>query len=370
MLRASLIILLALVFTGGAEANSGGADRVLSLVNQARVNAGLLPLAVNPQLTAAAQAHADDMARNGVSIGHNGSDGSTPSTRILAAGYHPYSWGLIGGENWAAYRTVDESMNAWMSDQPHRANVLSPGFREIGVGAAQSPSGAPILVTDFGSQPNTLPVFMIGTGPIVTLQLSNEDAAPRGDGPNVIGQALTIEISTDPSFSQLSSQQFAISIRYSSPEGQAISAVYVRFHDASGRSVVSKAIASDIIPVAPSAPSSTPKSVSIRKPVATVEATVTRTVIRPPLTATTSPTEEPTPLSSDELSLNKTLTSTPTTSQTVVLRRPVPTQVYVDSASAVTAEASLFPSVAMWSFAASGLVFAFAAITALRMRRR
>ncbi len=103
MKRLFVLICMALALANRAEAQSSGAGRVLTLINQARAGAGLAPLAMNSQLTAAAQGHADDMARNGVGIGHGGSDGSTPTTRILRAGYPAYSWGPEVGENWAAF---------------------------------------------------------------------------------------------------------------------------------------------------------------------------------------------------------------------------------------------------------------------------
>src|SRR5207247_10431108 len=111
--------------------------RGLTLLNQARRSAGLTPLALNPQLPAAAQAHTDDLVNASAkmgALGHNGSDGSTPLVRILRAGYHTYSWGSYYGENWAAFQTIDQSMKFWLADPPHRANILRPRFREIGIG--------------------------------------------------------------------------------------------------------------------------------------------------------------------------------------------------------------------------------------------
>jgi hypothetical protein len=371
LLRISLILLLALISTGRAGAESGDAAQVLSLVNQARVNVGLPPLAVNPLLTSAAQAHADDMARNGVTIGHNGSDGSTPERRILAAGYHGYSWGPIVGENWAAYRTVDESMSAWMSDQPHRGNILRPGFREIGVGVARSSSsGAPILVADFGAQPNVLPVFLSASGSGATLTLANEVAAPGGDGPNVVGRAVTVEISTDASFSQKVSQPYATSIQYSFPDGRPASTVYVKFHDASGRTTVSSAIASEIVISAASVRGSFPTSAPSRKPAPSQRAAATRTAIPPSRTATLAPTEDLTPRRVEIASSAETPRPTPTAGQTLIVRRPLNTPVYVGSFSAATAEFPLVPNLAILSFAASCLLFVLASVTALRTRRR
>lgn len=242
MIRISLVLFLALI-AGRIGATGNDGQYTLSLINQARANAGLAPLAVNSQLTAAAQAHAEDMSRNGVSIGHIGSDGSTPQQRMSRAGYRPYSWGPFVGENWAAYRSVDDSISAWLNDPSHRRNILRPEFREIGIGVAPSPSGAPVLVTDFGSQPNVLPVFVNGAGASITLTLTNEDAAPEGDGADVIGRAVRVEVSAEPQFSSAWQMTFASSIPYSSVDGKPVTVVYVRFFDARGRSTVSMASA-------------------------------------------------------------------------------------------------------------------------------
>ncbi len=352
-------LLFALLAPPSARAQDANAARVLALINQARLNAGLVPLAVNPTLTAAAQAHADDMARNGTGIAHTGSDGSTPATRMVRAGYHAYSWGPLVGENWAAYQTVDVSMNWWMSDAAHRSNILRSDYREIGVGASLSSTGDPILVTDFGAQPNVLPVFVTGTGAAVVLTLSNEDAAPAGDGPNVIGRAVRVDISTHSDLSQARTFPFARSIQYASPDGQRITSVYVRFTDEQGRSTVSTGIGSNLnIAVAPAAVKAnapvTPTRTRAPRPSPTRSATP-----RPPtatFTATATPTNTSTP------------TATPTATETLRLRQAMAVPLArEESVEAMTADSSL-PSLAQALFGATALVSMLALAAALRLR--
>src|SRR3954463_15008383 len=55
--------------------------------NRERAEAKLPPLALEPKLEAAAQAHARDMAEHEM-MSHEGSDGSTPAERVKKAGYH------------------------------------------------------------------------------------------------------------------------------------------------------------------------------------------------------------------------------------------------------------------------------------------
>jgi uncharacterized protein YkwD len=104
----------------------------------------------NAMLTAAARGHSTDMATNGF-FSHTGSDGSTPWDRMRAAGYVH----TAAGENIAAgQRSPAEVMSDWLASPGHCANVMSPAFRELGVGyayAADSPYGH-YWTQDFGSR--------------------------------------------------------------------------------------------------------------------------------------------------------------------------------------------------------------------------
>lgn len=111
--------------------------RIAELVNAERATAGLPPLAISYELSAAAQVQSDGMAYTGV-ISHTGADGRGPADRITAAGYR---W-LRCGENIAVGQaTPEEAMAFWMGSPPHRANILDPGMREIGVGHLWLPDG-------------------------------------------------------------------------------------------------------------------------------------------------------------------------------------------------------------------------------------
>ena len=123
-------------------------ERASQLINQLRVNAGLSPLRVHPLLTLAANRHIQDMISSGV-WGHYSSDGSSVHTRIARAGYVTNGW---TGENWAVYATVDTSIGWWMTDAPHRDNVLNRSYTEMGIGTAPHPKGwGLILVVDFST---------------------------------------------------------------------------------------------------------------------------------------------------------------------------------------------------------------------------
>ncbi|CAO5149652.1 conserved hypothetical protein [Frankia sp. AiPs1] len=106
--------------------------QVVTLTNVERQQAGLLPLSVDPVLTAAADGHSADMARRGF-FAHTSPDGRTVSDRVTALGYR-YS---RVAENIAAGQTsAQEVVSGWMNSPGHRANILLPQLREIGVGHA------------------------------------------------------------------------------------------------------------------------------------------------------------------------------------------------------------------------------------------
>jgi len=122
-------------------------NEIANLINSARTQNGLPALSINAQLTAAAQGHSIDMACFGF-LGHNGSDGSTPYQRIVAAGYAPsYSEEIIYGGGYP-----QTAFDWWMNDQIHRDAILNPNMIEMGVGYAyDSDRRGGYFTVDFGS---------------------------------------------------------------------------------------------------------------------------------------------------------------------------------------------------------------------------
>ena len=118
-----------------APAPAAGVQDLVRAINAERTSRGLAALTLNDQLSAAAQAHSDDMARNNF-FSHTGSDGSDAATRIKRTGYVPRAW----GENIAAgYPDAAQVVAGWMQSEGHRRNILNPDFREIGVGVSTNP---------------------------------------------------------------------------------------------------------------------------------------------------------------------------------------------------------------------------------------
>jgi uncharacterized protein YkwD len=105
---------------------------LLAAVNAARRAAGQPPLAADPRLDAAAQAHAEDMLARSY-YAHQGPDGSTPRARVESAGFAA----TAVAENIAArHLGADAAMAGWMASSEHRRNILNPTLTNLGAGVA------------------------------------------------------------------------------------------------------------------------------------------------------------------------------------------------------------------------------------------
>ncbi|GGV04820.1 hypothetical protein GCM10010260_47530 [Streptomyces filipinensis] len=114
------------------DALSRTGAEVLALTNAERGRAGLRPLAVDPLLTAAAQAHCADMVARDF-YAHVCPDGSQPWDRARAAGA---SRRTIGENIACGQRSPAEVVDGWMNSPGHRANILKRDFGHLGVGFA------------------------------------------------------------------------------------------------------------------------------------------------------------------------------------------------------------------------------------------
>ncbi|MEW2414681.1 CAP domain-containing protein [Streptomyces sp. NPDC046866] len=151
--------------TAGTEAQARAA--VICLINAQRAQHGLPALTVNQPLTNAAQQHAVAAVRlkwwgPGKDSHRNPQTGSTPQTRIQAAGYcpNPRSWEFseITYTGWGGSGTPQSAVNWWMNSPGHRAIILKSSLRDFGAaalpgsadpaGAASSSAGT--YVVDFG----------------------------------------------------------------------------------------------------------------------------------------------------------------------------------------------------------------------------
>lgn len=119
-------------------------QKVLELINIARTQprqcgsqafAAATALTWNATLASAAEAHARDMANNNY-FDHKSREGSTPGDRAELSGYI----GQQVGENIAAGQDTPNTVVAgWLASPGHCANVMNPGFKELGAAYAVDP---------------------------------------------------------------------------------------------------------------------------------------------------------------------------------------------------------------------------------------
>ena len=132
---------------------------VLVELNSVRRTRGLSPLRSSAPLSEAARIHSSAMGRFGF-FAHESRDGSPFHERVRQF-YGPKDEGWSVGENllWSTTGiAAKQAVELWMKSPSHRANILTPRWREIGL-AAVSVARAPgvfrgrdvvIVTTDFG----------------------------------------------------------------------------------------------------------------------------------------------------------------------------------------------------------------------------
>jgi uncharacterized protein YkwD len=108
----------------------GPVGAVVAATNAERKDAGCDPVTLDSRLSAAAQAHAADMAANDY-FSHTDQDGADSSDRMHDAGFG----GSRTGENIAyGQETAAEVVSTWMGSSGHRHNILNCAYDRIGVG--------------------------------------------------------------------------------------------------------------------------------------------------------------------------------------------------------------------------------------------
>jgi uncharacterized protein YkwD len=123
-------------------------NATLCLLNRRRAANDRHKLRHNKRLAKAATAHARDMVRRDY-FAHTAPGGVSFVDRILRHDYVNPGQGWALGENlaWGSYglATPRSIVRSWMHSPGHKANILNPRFREIGIGVVR---GAPQPGTD------------------------------------------------------------------------------------------------------------------------------------------------------------------------------------------------------------------------------
>jgi uncharacterized protein YkwD len=131
----------------------------LCLINVQRRAHGLPAVRSNRLLRLAAVRHSREMVADRY-FAHNSRDGSSFLARIRRTGYLRGSGSWNAGENLALgvgrQSTPGSIVRAWMNSPPHRHNILTRDYRDIGIGIVpgnpQSGARGATYTTDFGSR--------------------------------------------------------------------------------------------------------------------------------------------------------------------------------------------------------------------------
>ena len=133
---------------------------VLAQLNAIRSSHGLVPLRLNPSLSAAALGHSSEMVADGY-FAHDSVDGAPFWKRLSAYSSSATHGGWSVGENllWSSPDVgAAKALQLWMASPEHRHNILTARWREIGIAAIHVDSApgtyggraVTVITTDFG----------------------------------------------------------------------------------------------------------------------------------------------------------------------------------------------------------------------------
>jgi uncharacterized protein YkwD len=135
---------------------------LLTEINGLRARHGLAPLRLNGRLSSAADVHSLAMARHGF-FAHESADGSAFWKRVKRFySDRGFSRWTVGENLLWSSPTIDAggALRMWLDSPPHRRNLLSASWREIGLSAVHVPTApgvfggreTTILTADFGTR--------------------------------------------------------------------------------------------------------------------------------------------------------------------------------------------------------------------------
>ena len=124
------------------------ASTCTTMVNKERKARGIAPVAIETRVQTASQRHSNYQAKYGKMTHNEPVPNYRAVERMKNAGYKAGWW----GENVAAGQTsCAQVMSAWMHSAGHKANILNPHFKHIGVAAQKTSGGVWFWTMDFGS---------------------------------------------------------------------------------------------------------------------------------------------------------------------------------------------------------------------------
>ncbi len=207
------------------------------LGNLARQANGIPPLRWNRELTNAARWYSWDSVENRPDgfCGHDDTNGQWPSDRARIFGY----LGFAGAENaFCGYVTPQQAIDGWMNSPGHRANLLDPNSREIGLGYyVREGDGRGYVTQDFGVDAVYPPVIIENEAlqtstPAVNLYIYDRTG---GGGFTGLSPATSMKVSNDPCFSEAVWEPYTANKSWMLENEEGWRTVYVKTQDSIGR---------------------------------------------------------------------------------------------------------------------------------------
>lgn len=160
-------------------------SEVIRLTNEKRAAAGLPALVENPILSQAAQAKGTDMINKDY-WAHVAPDGTQPWYFFTTFGYS-YRY---AGENLARdFPDASSAVEAWMASPTHKENMLSPNYKDIGIGVVEG---------DLNGVDTTIIVQFFGTKYADTISQPLAKVGAENENKQSLGVAETPEVTSTP----------------------------------------------------------------------------------------------------------------------------------------------------------------------------
>jgi hypothetical protein len=251
-IRCGFVSLLILTLAVSAVRAQGGYDpalqtpmllydeaRTVYLGNLARRDNGVPPLRWNRQLTDAARWFSWDSTENRAAgfCGHQDTQDHWPDYRARVFGY----LGSAGAENaFCGYVTPEQGIQGWMNSPGHRANLLDPNSREIGLGYyRREGDGRGYVTQDFGNDPVYAPVIIENEALSTTtasVDLYVYDRSTSG-GFAGLGAASQMMVSNDACLTGAMWEPYTAHKAWTLTSGQGWRPVYIKTRDVFNRTL-------------------------------------------------------------------------------------------------------------------------------------
>ena len=138
------VVQLPFTVTGDMQVNEAAEMELVNLVNRARTERGLNPLAIDPELTEVSRAHSEEMFRLGY-FAHTSPVTGNSGDRLNAADV-TY---LVAGENLAYAPSVTTAHSRLLNSPDHYANIMNPNFTRLGIGIIEAENRGLMITQTF-----------------------------------------------------------------------------------------------------------------------------------------------------------------------------------------------------------------------------